>query len=89
MMDANRLDAYIDSRTVFLSRMQTDRRGTDFRIAGEVDEEFPLYIACSAAKPGSRAHLKTLDDAMVELRASGELARILSRYGLKDWGKAP
>lgn len=85
MMDAGRLDAYIDSRTVFLSRVQADRRAGDFRIGGEVDEKFPLYIACSAAKPSSRMHIKALDRAIVSLRASGELARILGRYGLDDW----
>ena len=89
MMDANRLDAYIDSRTVFLSRLQSDGRLRDFRIGGKVSEEFPLFIACSAVRPASREHLKILDEAMVDLRASGELDRILGRYGLKDWVEAP
>lgn len=44
----------------------------------------PLYVAFA---PGgeSAAHAEKLDAGIVALRKSGELSRILARYGLGDW----
>ena len=44
-----------------------------------------IYIACSPQKPTSLEYVKALDEGIRELRRSGELQRILDKYGMKDW----
>jgi len=52
----------------------------------EVASGAPLYIAFSPARPGSATLATMLEEGVQALRRSGELKRILDRYGLKDWG---
>ncbi len=55
--------------------------------AAQLPDLVPIYIACSPAKRTSRNYVKVLDEGVRELRASGELRRILDRYGMEDWQK--
>lgn len=45
----------------------------------------PIYIAFSQAHANGRMLADTYDTGIDKLRASGELARIMSRYGLANW----
>ncbi|MFT6153442.1 MAG: polar amino acid transport system substrate-binding protein [Crocinitomicaceae bacterium] len=45
----------------------------------------PFYLVFSPAFVSSKKHAKTLSLGIKELRKSGELDYILSKYGLKDW----
>lgn len=44
-----------------------------------------LYIAFSAAKDDAESYAKQFDEGIRALRKSGELDKIMHRYGLEDW----
>ena len=44
----------------------------------------PIYVAFAPTEEGKR-HATILDDGIKALRASGELQKLLLRYGLRDW----
>jgi polar amino acid transport system substrate-binding protein len=44
-----------------------------------------VYLVFSPAKESSKEYAQILDHGLHELRASGQLAKILARYGLSDW----
>lgn len=44
-----------------------------------------IYIVFSPADPNAHQYAKMLSDGIEELRQSGELVKIMSYYGLKDW----
>ncbi len=46
-----------------------------------------VSIAFSPAKPDSRRCAEILDQGITEMRASGELGKILAKCGLTDWVK--
>lgn len=48
-------------------------------------ESYPLRIAFSPVRPDGPALAKMFDDGIAQMRRSGELARLLKRYGMKDW----
>ncbi len=53
--------------------------------AGYGDEPAFIYIAFSPGRAESARYAELLSQGIVAMRASGELQRILDRYGLKDW----
>lgn len=72
--DVNRLRLFIDS--------------LGLREQAEIvhqDEANDLFIAFSPANPRSVAYAELLSAGVESLRASGRLASILDRYGLRDW----
>ncbi len=44
-----------------------------------------VYMAFSPKNPKSKAYATTLSKGIIELRASGELKKVLDKYGLNDW----
>ena len=85
MIDSGRLDTFVESRMVFLSNVYLAGTRQKYRIAGETEQESPMYVACTPANPQSRAWLTLLDEGIPALRKSGDLAVLLRRYGLDDW----
>jgi len=53
--------------------------------AGQTDETRKLYLAFSTKDPHSKEYVKQFDKGLRELRQSGELQKILDKYGIKDW----
>jgi polar amino acid transport system substrate-binding protein len=53
--------------------------------AGYDDEPAFIYIAFSPNKPESTDYAKLLSEGISSLRRSGELEKILRKYGLNDW----
>lgn len=49
--------------------------------AGHLD----FYVGFAPGKPESAARAKHLAQTVIELRRTGQLAKILARYGLGDW----
>jgi polar amino acid transport system substrate-binding protein len=85
MLDAGRLDVFVESRTVFLATVYLAGTRSSYRIAGDNGPPISLYVACTRENPHSRAWLTLLDEGIPALRKSGELALRLRRYGLDDW----
>lgn len=48
-------------------------------------EHYPLRIAFSPVRPDGLKLAKMFDDGIAQMRRTGELARLLKRYGMKDW----
>ena len=44
-----------------------------------------IYIAFSPKRADSQRYARMLSEGVVQLRRTGRLAVILSKYGLKDW----
>lgn len=85
MLDAGRLDVFVESRTVFLATVYLAGTRPKYRIAGDNGAPIGLYVACTPANPHSRTWLTLLDEGIPALRKSGDLAILLRRYGLDDW----
>jgi polar amino acid transport system substrate-binding protein len=88
MIDSGRLDLFVESRTVFLANVYLAGTRQKYRIAGETEQESPMFVACTPGNPHAAAWLALLDDAIPAMRKNGELATLLRRYGLDDWESA-
>jgi len=81
----NRIDAIVDNEAVILNVAR--RMGLNDRIkpAGYGSEIAYIYIAFSPKHADSQRYAQLLSEGLVQLRLNGQLASILSKYGLKDW----
>lgn len=83
-----RVDVVLEDNAVFhhVSRQMgvADRiqEAGDDQDRGSVNN---LYIAFSPSLPESKLFARILSDGIAEMRRTGELSEILSRYGLEDW----
>ena len=85
MLKAGRLDAVIDNMNVMAVTLEENKLADDIVLAGIVDDVDSLYMAFTPAKESSKEYSKIFDEGLAELRSSGKLQEILSRYGLVDW----
>lgn len=84
LLRAGRIDAYLDDRTVVNWALRGAGAAPSVRESGKLNE-IPLLIAFSPARADSPANAAALDNGLQALRASGRLAQILARYGVRDW----
>ena len=82
---AKRVDVVIEVKPVFDSIASELGLADKFKAAGSDGNPSPIYICFSPANPKSKEYAKILSDGVIEMRKSGELAKILSAYGQKDW----
>jgi polar amino acid transport system substrate-binding protein len=68
--------AYVARRMGFLGRI---------RSAGDVNPENPAGVAFSPRDPRAAEYARALSEGIEKLRASGELRKVLQRYGVADW----
>lgn len=80
-----RVDVIVEEHAalVYLAKASAGFEGVV--LAGATEAADPLYVAFAPDAPRSREYARLLDEGITALRASGELARILARYGLEDW----
>jgi len=81
---AGRVDVVIDSGAVLTYKIQDLHLTDKVELAGSADLD-PIYVAFSPALPVSKDLAALFDRSVADLRASGKLQAILSRYGQKDW----
>ena len=84
-LNAKRIDTVIESVPVMQAKIREMNLEGEFILAGALTEPQPLYIACSPNNPKSKQLIEMVDKKTKELRASGELERIMQKYGLSDW----
>lgn len=78
------VDVLAETSSVFAwAAKSASRPMTEFRIA-YLHEGDPVFMAFAPNEQGKR-YAALFDDGIRELRQSGELGRILARYGQKDW----
>lgn len=85
---AGRLDSFIEDRQAvsYMLSQNPDIKKTDLKEAGilpdESDENGAIFIAFSPNHPKSEKYAKILADETAAMRKSGEMTKILSRYGI-------
>jgi polar amino acid transport system substrate-binding protein len=83
---AGRIDTILDNPMVINATLKKLQVETQIKAAGNATPEISMDIACSPAnKERSTKLVKIIDTQTEALRRSGELAKILTKYGLKDW----
>ncbi len=85
---AGRIEVIIENQYVFLHRIRLLGLSDKVRFAGHDGTRGPVnhvYIAFSPALESSREYARILSQGIRRLRQSGELDRILAKYGLTDW----
>ena len=82
---AKRIDVILSDKLVMETKINTLGLQNKFRLAGDIAFSENIYIACSPIKSSSLNYVKLFSEGIVILRESGELARILNKYGVKDW----
>jgi polar amino acid transport system substrate-binding protein len=80
-----RIDAFPDDRMVVEWYLEQKNLSGKLQEAGLAVEAKELYIAFSPKLQSSKEYADILSKGIETIRKNGELSRILSRYGLKDW----
>ena len=87
MILKDRIDVLMDDRVVIQYALKKMKLTELFTEAGTPGSPNPVYIAFSPAVPGSEKYAEILVKGTEKLRKSGELDKIMNKYGLQDWKK--
>lgn len=85
MLISNRIDVIVESDVVFWYQAKKANLVDSVKFAGQASKPTKVYIAFAPNSEISMKYAKILSDGVVNLRASGELKKIMSKYGLQDW----
>jgi polar amino acid transport system substrate-binding protein len=85
MLLALDIDAVVEDEEVMRAALDQLGQQGRLRVAGRSADFLDLYIACTPDQPRTARWVEQLDQGLTQLRDSGELARLLARYGLSDW----
>lgn len=88
MLASGRLDVVVEDEAVLLHQLRSSPERDRVRIAGRMGGG-DLFIAFAHAGGRGVRLAHDLDQGIRDLRASGELQRILASYGLRDWKAQP
>jgi polar amino acid transport system substrate-binding protein len=83
-LEAGRIDATIEDASVFAMKIASLGMKGKFEEAGIAGESGNITIAFTPAKETSKKYAEILSKGLKEMRASGELKKILDKYGLKE-----
>jgi polar amino acid transport system substrate-binding protein len=84
-----RIQTFLEDRNVVQYFLKSYDRPETVVEAGTLHAPTKIYIAISPRELDGAKRIQELSDGMKALRASGELATILKKYGLADWQAAP
>ncbi len=85
MVIAGRIDAIIEDGLVMQYTLKQLGKANEVSLSGNLSEASAIYIAFPPKNPKSKEYAKILSDGITQLRTSGELKKILARYGVSDW----
>jgi polar amino acid transport system substrate-binding protein len=80
---SGRITALVESEPVIAFHQSNSKSPVKLKNAG-CFKETPVYVAFSPSHPQSKEYAKLLSDGVQEMRKSGQLKKILDKYGLKD-----
>ena len=80
-----KLDATIETSFVFDYLLKQHNVAGHMINAGEVGEKEAIYLAFSPVHPRSSEYSKMFDEGVQALKTSGELKKILDKYGVQPW----
>jgi polar amino acid transport system substrate-binding protein len=82
---AGRINTFIDSSSVVYAKLNEMKLDYTLKEAGSIIQPIRMYMACSPNMESSRRYTDIINKETARLIASGELEKILNRYGLKMW----
>ena len=88
MLASARVDVVVSDVAVGLHFLKHFEEAGAIRYAGAQGEADPVYIAFSPLQPRAEEYARVFTEGWRALRASGQLAEPLARYGLTDWEPA-
>ncbi len=80
-----RVDTVLESEYVFNYKISQMGHKDKIRFAGVAAPPDKAFIAFSPVNEKSKEYARILSDGMTKIRKSGELKKILAKYGLDDW----
>jgi polar amino acid transport system substrate-binding protein len=81
----NRIDVYLEDRNVALYTAKKMGLLDKIAIGGTEGKPIAMHIGFSPAKPESKTYARLLSEGIRKMRKSGQLAKILNKYGVSDW----
>lgn len=87
MLSAGRLDIVIEDKLVMQYNLNLAKKQSTIIQASDLSSLSKVYIAFPPNNPKSKEYARILSDGIAEMRKSGELKKILAKYGLADWKK--
>jgi len=85
MLEVRRVDVIVDNRSVVLYNASKIGLTDKIKLSGSLDRKSNLWHAFSLKHPKAREYAVIFSEGLREIRDSGELNKILEKYGLKDW----
>lgn len=85
-LKAGRIGAFIEDEAVGTYNIDTRKLQSEIEPAGCI-KATPLFVAFGPKNPKAKEYAKIMGDYMKKARGDGSLAKILAKYGLKDWDK--
>lgn len=82
---SKRIDVFLEDANVAKSGLKQAEMSDRIVSKGAVGELNDVYIACTPVGSRGRELADMFDKGTIELRASGQLAKILATYNLTDW----
>ncbi len=82
---AERIDTLIESESVLQATLAKMNLAHELKAVGSITAPIKMYMACSPNKPSSQKYVDIIDAAMPALIKSGELTKIMKKYGLQSW----
>jgi polar amino acid transport system substrate-binding protein len=80
-----RIDTLIESTYVLDAKLKKMGIADTIKKAGSITQPLEMYIACTPALPSSKAFINIINKEMTNMKNSGELKEILSRYKISPW----
>jgi len=85
-LQAGRIDVLVEAEAVVKWTLKKMGLPEDALIkAGSLGAPSEIYVVFAPTKPSSQGYADTYDKGIGELRSSGDLKKILDKYGIKDW----
>lgn len=84
-LEQGEIDLVLENASVFIAQSRKMKGRLKFEQVDALGDAEDLFIACSANNDKSKLYVKLLDKTLAEMRSSGELKKLLKKYGLKDW----
>jgi len=85
MLITGRVDVIVDNSPVIFYNSSRLGISDKIKIAGTFDKKHKLKQAFSIKNPMAEKYSKIFSEGLRKLRQSGELNKILAKYGLQDW----
>ncbi len=85
MLLADRISVVVEDGLVMQYTLKHLGKTNDIKLASSLSDASKVYIAFPPNNPKSKEYAKILSDGISDMRASGELKKIMVKYGLTDW----